>query len=59
MNYFAVSTIDTNRDLDIFGYENCLNLKRMERTISNDTLFIDVIVGAVLLWFLLVSLEIL
>ncbi|MBP1697748.1 MAG: hypothetical protein H6Q41_2936 [Deltaproteobacteria bacterium] len=30
----------------------------MERTISNDTLFIDIIVGAVLLWFMLVSLEI-
>jgi len=30
----------------------------MERTISNDTLFIDIIVAAVLLWFILVSLEI-
>jgi len=31
----------------------------MERRISNDTLFIDVIVAAILLWFILVTLEIL
>jgi hypothetical protein len=30
----------------------------MERTISNDTLFIDIIVAAVLLWFILATLEI-
>jgi hypothetical protein len=31
----------------------------MERTISNDSLFIDIIVAAILLWLILVSLEIL
>jgi hypothetical protein len=31
----------------------------MERTITNDTLFIDIIVAAILLWFILVILEIL
>jgi hypothetical protein len=31
----------------------------MERTISNDTLFIDIIVAGILLWLILVSLEIL
>ena len=31
----------------------------MESRISNDTLFIDILVVAVLLWFLLVSLEVL
>ena len=30
----------------------------MEGTISNDTLFIDIIVAAILLWFMLVALEI-
>jgi len=59
MNYYAVSTIDTNRGFETFGYENCSNQRGMERTISNDTLFIDVIVAAILLWFILVTLEIL
>jgi hypothetical protein len=31
----------------------------MESRISNDTLFIDILVVAVLLWFILVSMEIL
>jgi hypothetical protein len=59
MNYYAVSTIDTNRGFDTFRYENCLNLRGMEGTIPNDTIFIDIIVAAILLWFILVTLEIL
>ena len=31
----------------------------MERTISNNTLFIDIIVAVILFWFILVSLDIL
>jgi hypothetical protein len=59
MNYYAVSAIDTNRDSGTLGYENCLNKQRMQSTISNDTLFIDIIVAAVLFWFILVSMDIL
>jgi hypothetical protein len=47
-----------NRGFDTFRYENCLNMRAMQSTISNDTLFIDIIVAAILLWFILVSMEI-
>jgi len=59
MNYCAVATIDTNRGFDTFRHKICLNKERMEGRISNDSLFINIIAGAILLWFILVTLEIL
>ncbi len=65
MNHYVVSTIDTNCALNAIRYENCLKLRTteagrgMERTVSNNTLFIDIIVAAILFWFILVNLDLL
>jgi len=58
MNDYAVLTIDTKRGFDIFRYENCSIYisgggNRDGTHNSNDTLFIDIIVAAILLWFII------